>query len=386
MCSGLWPVSLHHSYRLKMVKARISISVLSLFVFISVCARSGLGCCGMSRESDSAECQYSDRGRINLRPECMRHVKDIFFEEADSFLAGMPAGLQTVQTAAVRKAIAGDTEALDKVRSSRNVGCSLPEGVIARDISPALRLYSPVVPCGKRLPLLVYFHGGGWTFGSINSCSGFCSELAATGDVIVLAVNYRLAPEHPFPEGLEDCVDAIRVARSMAVEWGSSPDMVSAGGDSSGGNLALASALYLICRGESPLRSLLLFYPVINAWNDDSESWRRYAAGAALDGTLMEAFNEAYARGREHHPLVSVSMFPDSVLSRLPSTLLVAAGRDILCSQGKDFIDRLSRLGVPAERREIAGAVHLFITVPGQACAFRQSVSWACNFLSNCGH
>lgn len=307
--------------------------------------------------------------------------QDTFRMEADRFLAAMPSGLQDRQTGAILKAIKGDTAELAAVRASRNTTPPRTELVNALQITPSLRLYTPVKKNQSPLPLLIYLHGGGWTFGSINSCARFCQTLAATGNVIVLAVDYRLAPEHPFPDGLEDCIRAVKLARKKALEWGSSPELVSIGGDSAGGNLALSATLSFLQEGTSPIRSLLLFYPVVSAWNDASPSWNTYQKGAALDGPLMEAFNQAYTQGQATHPMASPSLCPDSLLSRLPRMLLVAAERDILCDQGKAFTDHVKRLGVTAHREVLPGTVHLFITVPGQDTAFRHAVSLAEDFL-----
>ena len=229
---------------------------------------------------------------------------------------------------------------------------------------------------------VLFFHGGGWVLGGIGSCARFCAELAAAGHVLVLAADYRLAPEHPFPQGLDDCMRAVETALRRASEWGGSPERVSVGGDSSGGNLALAVALRRRAEGLPPLRSLVLFYPVVTARADGSASWKRYGQGAALDGTLMETFSLAYASGREEFPLVSPAAASDAELAGLPPLLLVAAGRDILRDQGEAFAERLLRLGVAVRREELAGAVHLFVTVPGQERAFRRAVALAREFLA----
>ena len=314
---------------------------------------------------------------------------DDFTAEADRFLSRMPRDLQQRQERAIRRAMEGDATELQQVRAGRNADVARHPAVEVEEVSPVLRLYTPRQRGEEPLPLLVYLHGGGWTIGSIRSCARFCTELAATGRAMVLAVEYRLAPEYPFPAGLDDCVEAVRTARLRASEWGSAAAMVSVGGDSSGGNLALATALRLLEAGEEVPRSLVLFYPVVSAWNDGSPSWQRYAHGAALDGSLMEAFNEAYCRGTggltdvdpHRDMLVSPSVAPDSVLRKLPPTLLVAAERDILCSQGEAFAHRSSKLGVNVRRKELAGSVHLFITVPGQDAAFRRAVEEAAAFL-----
>lgn len=303
-------------------------------------------------------------------------------KEADTFLAGIPRELQARQAEAIRLAIQGDTEALNQVRHSRNTSSPLPDGISATYLTPRLRLYMPTAKADSARPVLVYFHGGGWTFGSINSCSRFCGELAARAGIVVLAVDYALAPESPFPHGLNDCIDAVRFAMQHADEWGSASHLVSAGGDSAGGNLAIAAALSMLRSDTVPLRSLVLFYPVTLAYADHSESWQRYGSGFALDSELMTTFNQAYAsREAAHHPFISVAHAPDELLSQLPPTLLVAAERDILCSQGKEFTRRLNQLGVNINRYEFPAAVHLFITVPGQPLAFDYALSLTASFL-----
>lgn len=297
--------------------------------------------------------------------------------EADAFLKTTPEGLQHRQTEAVRQAIAGDNTALMGVRRSRNAAPELSAGVSVRQLTAALRLYEPA-GAAEALPLLVYFHGGGWTFGSLNSCARFCDAMVAAGGLKVLAVDYRLAPENPFPCGLDDCIDAVLYACSHADSLGIDPRRISAGGDSSGGNLALAAALSSQCRGM--LESLVLFYPVTKAFADGSQSWTDYACGYGLDAELMEAFNEAYLCGGAdaRNEAISVGLSDDEALSRLPRSLLVAAGRDILCEQGRELAERV---GGGMRRVEFADAVHLFITVPGQDEAFRRAVALAHDFL-----
>lgn len=271
--------------------------------------------------------------------------------EADAFLAGLPAGLQPRQAKAVAAAINGDFALLNEVRNARNSTFIYSNNVAVTELSIrgdhgreiAMRLYTPHQKSDTApLPLLIYFHGGGWTFGSLNSCARFCDALAATGKVCVLAVDYALAPEHPYPEGLLDCLAAVEYAMAHCEAWGVSRQAISLGGDSSGGNLALAAALNLHRDGgnggcdsnggkndkdsrndtetsipnksynsrngnsngrdtdhhgnhdRTPLKSLVLFYPVVLAENDESESWQQYGDGFGLDASLMMQFNAAY--------------------------------------------------------------------------------------------
>lgn len=300
-----------------------------------------------------------------------------FRQEADRFLMDMPEDLQCDQSEAIRKAIDGDPSRLNRVRISRNKAIKLPDNVSVTDISDSLRLYKPTRQIPEDLPLLVYFHGGGWTIGSINSCARFCSSLAATGMAAVLAVEYPLAPEHPYPQGLESCINAVTTAFQKAGAWGCNGG-ISIGGDSSGGNLAIAASLKM---NDAGIRSLILFYPVTKAYPDNSSSWEKYKAGYGLDSDLMMSFNEAYT-SNPCDPLVSVGDAPESMLSSLPPLLLIAAERDILRDQGVEFIAKVRNAGVEATRIEIPEAAHLFITVPGQEKAFLASIEMAARFLN----
>lgn len=295
--------------------------------------------------------------------------------EADSFIAGMSENLQARQTEAIRQAISGDGSLLYNVRNARNKPAELPEGVSRTEISKNLTLFRSERYASDTIPLLVYFHGGGWVIGSINSCSRYCSAMADKG-IAVLAVDYRLAPEHPFPQGLDDCVNAVDFALKNMVAWKCRG--ISVGGDSSGGNLATAVAMSM---PRGTFDSMILFYPVTKAYADHSKSWKDYGKGYGLDSQLMEAFNDAYT-SEPHNPLISPAEAASSTLSTLPPTLLVAAERDILYCQGKDFAQRIANLGVNTKYVLIPGSVHLFITVPGQPTAFGRAVNESSSFIT----
>lgn len=295
--------------------------------------------------------------------------------EADAFLQQLPPGLQQKQADAVRRATKGNLSPLEKVRNARNTAPSYSENVRVTELSPSLRFYEPK-GAQQPLPLLIYLHGGGWAFGSLNSCARFCNAIAKSGKVKVLAVNYPLAPEHPYPAGLDSCVAALLFAHEHADSMGVDKNHISVGGDSSGGNLAIATALS--DRSKTLIHSLVLFYPVTLAYNDHSPSWNTYGKGFGLDADLMEAFNAAYTTQKAaSHPFISVAL-NENAPSLLPRTLLIAAGRDILCDQGRTFAEVM---GSKLTRIEYAEAVHLFITVPGQNCAFNTAVKQTLHFL-----
>lgn len=314
---------------------------------------------------------------------------DIMASEATRFIESMPADLQEKQNEAIKAAMTGNSTALNEVRMSRNKTPDLPPEVDIADLSERYRLFTPAESGDTKRPLLIYLHGGGWCFGSINSCSTFCAELVTESGAAVLAVDYPLAPEHPYPAPLNACVDAVVYAKTHADELGIDPDRISIGGDSAGGNLALATTLKLISGREegstadSPsIRSLVLFYPVVKAWNDGSDSWESYQKGYGLDGEIMETFNMAYANETDpRHPLISPFNAEPELLAQLPPILLINAERDILRDQGIEFYSKLKETGVDIQQTVLPGSTHLFITVPGQHAAFRSAVALSSEFL-----
>ena len=307
--------------------------------------------------------------------------------EADEFVASMPDGLQNRQETAIRHALKGSYSELRLVRSSRNRAAPLSENVDTADLLiPAAgslvraRFYQPADRSG-RLPLLLYFHGGGWTIGSINSCAAFCNALASTGHVSVIAVDYALAPENPYPKALDQCVAILEWLRANASKFNTDAETISLGGDSSGGNLAIATAL----RSSHKPRSIVAFYPVVKAYDDNSRSWQEYGSSYGLDSRLMDAFNESYIRNGNdslrYNPFVSPAHADDESLRSLPPMLMISAGRDILYDQGQEFFLRLKSLGADVKKHDFSQAVHLFITVPGQPAAFGKAVGLTAEFL-----
>ncbi len=297
-------------------------------------------------------------------------------EERD-FLKGMKPGLQHTQMLAVRAAKKGDDTALQQIRQSRNHPPVLPKGVNVTYPTPNLCLFSPSSPVQHKRPLMLYLHGGGWCFGSINSCARFCAAMALEGDCCVAALNYRLAPAFPFPAPLNDCQRAFAFIKQHAEEWGCDSSCVSVGGDSAGGNLALATALSV--HGVSKVVSI---YPVTKLFTESTASWRQYATGYGDDAELLEAFNEAYAGDNATNPLVSPGLASDSALQSLPPVLIISAGHDILFDQTCELAERLRRLGHPLTYHVYPTATHLFITVPGQPTAFNEAVKTVAGFLS----
>lgn len=298
-------------------------------------------------------------------------------EEARTFLKTRPENLGDVWERIVRDAVSGDTAELSRVRNRRSAETPVPEGVEIADADAngvPVRLY---LPASRNSPkkIVLYFHGGGWVIGSIQSCSRFCGELAKAADVIVAAAAYRLAPEFPYPAAVNDCREAYLWIQRHAAEYGGDDRCIYAAGDSAGGNLAIVLAL------QERLCGLMLFYPVTTVVpRNYGESWEECACGYALDAKLMEAFTEAYVpeilRDNPH-----VSPLESADLSRLPQTLCITAECDVLRDQGRRFCARLRNAGVSVTERCFPGAVHLFVTVAGMDEDFRKGVLECTAFL-----
>lgn len=304
-------------------------------------------------------------------------LQNKMLEEEQAFLAGMKPGLQHTQMLAVRAAMKGDYAQLQQIRDSRNVAPTLPEEVDTFYARPDLCVFKPKGTSEHKRPVMLYLHGGGWCFGSINSCARFCAAVALEGDCIVAALDYKLAPRHPFPAALDDCREAVAYVREQAAGWGCDTTRIAVGGDSAGGNLALATAL-----SAPGVAKVIPIYPITKLFTEVTPSWQTYAVGYGDDAELLEAFNEAYANDQAKNPLVSVGLASDEDLKRLPPALFISAGHDILFDQTAELAHRMECLGCPVSYHVYPTATHLFITVPGQPTAFAEAVKTVSKFLN----
>ncbi|MBQ9311563.1 MAG: alpha/beta hydrolase [Bacteroidales bacterium] len=308
----------------------------------------------------------------------------LLHQEADDFLKTLDPNLQYNQTKAIEQALNGDFTSLIEVRNSRNVAIPLIDGVKAKYITEKMRIYYPAnLRENEKLPCLIYLHGGCWIFGSINSCSRFCMELVKNHRVIVVALDYSLAPTNPYPYALNDIMQCTDYLFEHAQELNIDADNISLGGDSAGGNMAIVAAVQRKQKGKKNYASLIAFYPVTKAWNDESISWKTYEKNSGLEGILMDIGNKAYiGEDDKENPEISPAMYKDKDLKELPKTLIVAADRDILKDQGREFYERILKLGVDARYVLLPYTYHLFITVKGQQEAFNTSVKLSGDFLN----
>ena len=220
-----------------------------------------------------------------------------------------------------------------------------------------LRIYRPTNE-GEQ-PALVWFHGGGWVLGSIDLSDQTCRTLAKQAGVFVVSVEYRLAPEHPYPAGADDCYAAIEWVAANAGELGVDADRIAVGGDSAGGNLAAVVALMARDRRGPTLQFQLLVYPVTDALLS-YPSIRENGVGYMLTDDAMKWFVELYLgeHGDPKDPLVSPIYAHD--LAGLPTALVITAEFDPLRDEGEAYAMRLQQAGVAATTSRYDGMIHGF--------------------------
>jgi len=234
-----------------------------------------------------------------------------------------------------------------------------------------VRIY---VPQGSRpMPGLVYFHGGGWARGSLNTHDPLCRSLANAGGCIVVSVDYRMAPEHTFPAAIDDAAAATRWVAQNAPRLGIDPRRVAVGGDSAGGNLAAAVTLLLRDAGGPPLVHQLLLYPVTD-YNFGTASYVANAEGYMLTRAAMRFYWRIYLRSEADANDQRASPLRARDFSNLPPALVITAEFDPLRDEGRAYADRLRRAGTPVVYRDYAGMVHGFATMAGVLDQGKQAV------------
>lgn len=224
------------------------------------------------------------------------------------------------------------------------------------------RIYDPRGDKTATLPMLVYYHGGGWIRGDIETHDSTCRVLAAEAPCIVISVDYRLAPEHPFPAAVDDAYAALRWTAANAKGLGGDPGRIAVGGDSAGGNIAAAVAALAVDRSGPTVAYQLLIYPVTDLVGV-TPSKRAYSKGYFLDYMHFYVASYLGPKGDPRDPLASPLLRGD--LRRLPPTFLVTAGYDPLRDEGEAYARRLSEAGVPVEHALFEDMIHGFISLRG---------------------
>ena len=278
------------------------------------------------------------------------------------------------QAIARQSALAGGRQPVGEVRDLMVPGGDGPIG--ARLYVPRSQVRSTGStgsPGRAASPLLVFIHGGGMMYGDLESHDATCRLLAERADVRVLALDYRLSPEHPFPAAVEDCWEAYQWVAEHAEDLGADPERLAVGGDSAGGYLSAVVALKAAEAGV-PLAFQLLVYPVTNM-AEDSESRKMFGEGFFLTTEFTDLAQECYlvAEEQKHDPLVSIA-FTEKVPDDLAPAYVVTAGFDPLRDEGEAWARRLADEGVEVTLKRYPGFIHGFFNVVGVGRSSRAAV------------
>ncbi|HET9142237.1 alpha/beta hydrolase [Actinophytocola sp.] len=290
------------------------------------------------------------------------------------------AGTPPLYTLTVDQARAADLAA---IKAAGGTGEPVHEVIDRRIPGPdgelPIRIYRPC-DTAEAMPTLVYFFGGGWTLGSIETSDAICRILANLVPCQVITVGYRLAPEHRFPAAVSDCYAATRWITRNAGEVGADPDRIAVGGDSAGGNLAAAVTLLARRDTEAPLVAQVLVYPNTD-YRGETPSMRENDDPALFNRRSVAWYWKNYLStpddGRD--PLVSPLLADDH--SGLPPALVITAEYDPLRDEGERYAERLRAAGVPVEATRYEGMIHGFYAMAASLDAARVAHTQTAAFL-----
>jgi acetyl esterase len=268
------------------------------------------------------------------------------------------------------------TQPLDAVRRvyDMSAGVSTVELADIRDIAIpgpagdlAIRLYRPEGEGTK--PALVYFHGGGWVIGSLASHDHACRRLAQMSGFVIIAVDYRLAPEHRFPAAFDDAYVATRWVAAEAASLRIDPSRIGVAGDSAGANLAAAVALKARNEAGPALSVQILIYPATQ-FDTETQSNIRNAEGYGLTTAAMRWFSAQYIPDPADRQSPFASVMNAESVSGLPPAFIATAEFDPLCDEGEAYAERLRAAGVPVTTIRYDGTIHGFLRFNAE---FRQT-------------
>ncbi len=255
-----------------------------------------------------------------------------------------------------RQALAG----FGKLYGEREEVAAVEDRIIKNGVR--LRVYKPAAE--EPTAVVVYFHGGGWVLGDLDTHDTMCRSLTNRTKAAIVSVDYRLSPEFKFPSGLEDCYSAVTYVYKNAASLGVDPDRLAVVGDSAGGNLAAAVTLLARDRKNLPIRFQGLICPVMD-FAMDTNSYRIFAKGFGLTRASMQWFWQQYLKSDDQGKLPLASPLQASDLSGLPPTLIVAAQYDILRDEAEKYANQLQNANVPIDFRCYEGMVHGFVQFGG---------------------
>lgn len=238
-----------------------------------------------------------------------------------------------------------------------------------------IRIYWP--DATGPLPIVLFLHGGGWTIGNLESYDGQARTLCNQVEAVVVGVDYRLAPEHPYPAAFDDCVAAVRWVAAHAEELGGDPARLGLMGDSAGGNLVAATTQWARNEGGPPVKAQCLVYPSADT-TKVYPSFEEFSEGLLLTAALSTWFGDNYLPDyvRRLEPYASPLLAKDH--SGLPPAVVAVASHDPIRDQGEAYADALQAAGVPVWRKRYQGLVHGFFAFGLIVDAARDAIEEIC--------
>ncbi|MCL2443142.1 MAG: alpha/beta hydrolase [Treponema sp.] len=210
----------------------------------------------------------------------------------------------------------------------------------------------------SKLPLFVNIHGGGFILGSPEMDDPYMMNVALNANVKIINIDYSLAPEAPFPKGLNECYAVVKYAQNKAQEFGINPQKIAVGGHSAGGNFSAAIGLKNAETRELNIKGLILDYPPLDVYTDPFAK----PNGKGLFAKMGRLFNACYCYNKEEtkNPLISPIYASKDQLKGFPPTLIITAGKDLLCSEAELFRDKLKEAGIDVTHKRFESSKHGF--------------------------
>lgn len=236
------------------------------------------------------------------------------------------------------------------------------------------RVYRPLDAPSSPLPICMFFHGGGSIMGSVQSYDALCQELCSRSGCLIISVEYRLAPEHPYLKAVSDCYEATIWVHANARTLGGDPHRLAVCGESGGGGLAAVVALLARDLNGPPLCFQLLFYPFVGS-HAESASMREFAKGYFFEAEALQGFVELNFQTRAELDDWRVSPIHAASFRDLPPAFVITAGYDILRDDAEEYVRLLNAAGTPAMYTRYPTTIHGFVAMAGAIQAGRDALA-----------
>lgn len=315
-------------------------------------------------------CRIQQKGKKKMRkiapmhPEAKR-VQDIIAEFEQGVVPPVPIAQMRALMKTRTRRLAAEPPAVGRI---------LDRTVTTQTNRVPVRMYYPADGSGRPLPAYIYSHGGGFVVGDLDMVETICRTICRDAGVVVVSIDYRLAPEHPFPAGLEDVIAAARWISQNSTEFGIDKGRLAIGGDSAGGNLAAAAAQHFAANAEVAFRYQVLVYPVTDL-TCSQPSYKDLGTGYPLTLDRMRFYISQYLREPGQAADARASPLLAQSFAGLPPALVVVAGLDPLVDEGLAYAQKLREAGIEATTVEVPDHPHGFLGWTREAKAARETLA-----------